>query len=687
MNKKLKYAVSLLLGLVLTLAVFMTACGKTKYTIRFQTDGGSAVADIVATEGTKIEKPKDPTKDGYDFDGWYFDVKHEDPVTFPYTMKAESINVYAKWKVADYTLTFNSNGGSAVASVTAAAFTPIAAPAAPTRSGYQFAGWYSDAELTAPFDFVMPNRNATVHARWLKLEETTAFELNKDWVSGDANAYELTYDEAKGETHVKALDDKGTYSYIKVEIPYNVKNYGAFVINFNGTAGEDIMLKCEKSGVVTATETRVSMTGADQTFVWTVKAENLTDGHAPMNLIIFVRPGVAGGNDVELTIKSLKLYRVLEDNETAGSVIFFNTNGGSAVAPIFAATGATVTAPTTVPEKPGYEFEGWYSDEGCTQKYTFGAMPEGKTFLYANYTVNNNVTITFDTNGGEAIAPLTGPATAPIASADVPVPVKGDSIFDAWYLDAEFTQKFDFKYYPETNVTIYACWGELEESSKFVLGPALSTTQANAYNIVNNDDGTSVVTVNQKSAWDMVGVSFKYNLKDYRYVRVRFIGTKGVNLLIKFEGGGVKTAEKRPQDTMTGEEQEILWEVPNTGLPDGTNANPTKFNMCINPNNAVKDKEEIKVTFLSIELLRLKPEGTEDKNAVHFVADGGKVDGKAISPLFVNAGASLTLPAPVKEGYTFIGWFTDEEFTQAAPAVMPAEGNLILYAKYEEVAA
>ncbi len=685
MNKKVKISVSLLLVLAFMFTVFVAACGKTKYTIRFITDGGSAVADIVEPEGTAIPKPEDPVKEGYDFDGWYFDVEHKNPVEFPYTMKAESINVYAKWKLADFTVTYNTNGGSAVASVSAPAFTPIDVPAAPTKQGYQFAGWYSDEELTAPFDFVMPNRNATVFARWLKLEDKTAFELNKDWVIPEPNAYTVNYDEAKGETHVTALADKGTYSLIKVVIPYNVKNYGAFVINFSGTANEDILLKCEQGGVK-ATETKVRMTGSEQTHVWTVKPENLTDGQAPMNFIIFVRPGIAGGNNVELTIKSLKLYRVLGESDTAGSAIFFNTNGGTAVEPIFAATGAAVTEPTTVPEKAGYEFEGWYSDAELKNKYTFGTMPEGKTFLYANYTENNSVTLTFNTNGGDPIAPMTGPATSPIASADVPVPTKSNSIFDAWYLDAAFTQKFDFKNYPDKNTTLYACWGELEESSKIVLGPALSTTQANAYEIVNNADGTSVVTVKEKKAWDMFGASFHINAKDYRYVRVRFIGTEGVNLLMKFEGGGVTTQERRPSDTMTGEEQEILWEVPNSGFPDGLHANPTKFNMCLNPNNAVKDKDEIKVTILSIELLRLKPEGAADKNAVHFVVDGGKVDGKAISPLFVNKGDALTLPTPEKEGYTFLGWYTDEEFTQAAPTVMP-EGNLTLYAKYEEKAA
>lgn len=685
MSKKFKLSVSLLLALALMLAIFATACGQTLYTIRFQTDGGSDVADIVATEGTVVEKPADPTKDGYEFEGWYFDINHTSPVEFPYTMKAESINVYAKWKVANYTVTYNSNGGSAVKSVSAPAFTSLDVPQEPTKTGYQFAGWYSDEDLTAPFDFVMPNRNATVYARWLKLEEGTAFELNKDWISPDANAYTVTYDEAKGETNIKALEDKGTYSLVKVEIPYNVKNYGAFVIKFRGTANEYIMFKCQDGGIKN-TEVKVKMDGSDQTYVWTVKEENLTDGQKSMVFIIFMRPGQAGGNDAELTIKSLKLYRVLEESETAGSVIMFDTKGGTSVAPIFAATGAPVTAPETVPEKPGYEFEGWYKDELCTEKYTFSTMPEGKTFLYANYTEKNNVTITFNTHGGEEIAPMTGPATAPIASADVPVPKKGSSIFDAWYLDAEYTQKFDFKNYPETNVTLHACWGELEESSKIVLGPELSTTQSKAYVIENKEDGTSVVTVAEKSAWDMFGASFNLNAKDYRYVRVRFIGTEGVKLLMKFEGGGVSTQERRPSDLMTGEEQEILWEVPNSGFPDGTNAKPTKFNMCLNPNNEVKDKEEIKVTILSIELLRLKPEGTADKNVVHFAADGGKVDGKAISPLFLNAGDALTLPAPVKEGFTFVGWFTDEEHTQAAPSVMP-DGNLILYAKYEETAA
>ncbi len=70
----------------------------------------------------------------------------------------------------EYTLSFESNGGSDVSSVTFDNNSPAVAPSNPTKSGSEFLGWYSDESLTAPFTFdEIPSGDTKLFAKWAEL--------------------------------------------------------------------------------------------------------------------------------------------------------------------------------------------------------------------------------------------------------------------------------------------------------------------------------------------------------------------------------------------------------------------------------------------------------------------------------------------------------------------------------------
>ena len=123
-----------------------------QYTLTFDTNGGSAIAPITQDYGTAITAPADPTKTGYTFAGW--------TPAIPATMPAENMTIKAKWAVNQYTLTFDTNGGSTIAPITQDYGTAITAPADPTKTGYTFAGW------TPVIPTTMPAENMTVKAQW-----------------------------------------------------------------------------------------------------------------------------------------------------------------------------------------------------------------------------------------------------------------------------------------------------------------------------------------------------------------------------------------------------------------------------------------------------------------------------------------------------------------------------------------
>lgn len=134
-------------------------------TVTFQSEGGSEVASQIRAN-TPATRPADPTKEGYTFIGWYngeSEWDFETPVTADLTLTA-------KWQINQYTITFDTAGGSEVPSITQDYGTAITPPAAPTRTGYTFAGW--DREIPT----AMPAENMTITARWQVNQYTITFK-------------------------------------------------------------------------------------------------------------------------------------------------------------------------------------------------------------------------------------------------------------------------------------------------------------------------------------------------------------------------------------------------------------------------------------------------------------------------------------------------------------------------------
>ena len=130
-----------------------------KYTITFDTNGGSEIAPITQDYGTEITAPDNPTRKGYTFKGWDKEI--------PKTMPAENITVKAQWEINQYTIAFDTNGGSDIAPITQDYGTEITAPDNPTRKGYAFRGWDKEIPET------MPAENITITARWRDTEKPT----------------------------------------------------------------------------------------------------------------------------------------------------------------------------------------------------------------------------------------------------------------------------------------------------------------------------------------------------------------------------------------------------------------------------------------------------------------------------------------------------------------------------------
>ena len=133
-----------------------------RYTITFDTAGGSEVPSITQDYGTAITPPAAPTRTGYTFAGWDREI--------PTAMPAENMTITARWQVNQYTITFKPENGGEDIVITQDYGTAITPPAAPTRTGYTFAGWDRESPTT------MPAENITLTARWTVNQYTITFK-------------------------------------------------------------------------------------------------------------------------------------------------------------------------------------------------------------------------------------------------------------------------------------------------------------------------------------------------------------------------------------------------------------------------------------------------------------------------------------------------------------------------------
>ena len=230
-----------------------------QYTIAFDTNGGSEITPITQDYGTKITAPDKPTRKGYTFKGWDKEI--------PKTMPAENITVKAQWEINQYTITFDTNGGSEIAPITQDYGTEITAPDNPTRKGYTFKGWDKEIPET------MPAENITVKAQW------------------EINQYTITFDTNGGSEIAPITQDYGT----EITAPDNPTRKG------------------------------YTFKGWDKEIPETMPAENIT---------------------------------VKAQWEINQYTITFDTNGGSEIAPITQDYGTEITAPDN-PTRKGYTFKGW----------------------------------------------------------------------------------------------------------------------------------------------------------------------------------------------------------------------------------------------------------------------------------------------------------------------------------------
>ena len=303
---------------------------SSKVVMSFVTNGGTTIDPILEEAGTAITAPAAPTRKGYTFEGWYSDVTLQTKVdTLPTSMPDSSITYYAKWTPVEYTITYNGLEGA----------NPVSNPATYTTE-------------TPNFTLTNPTKPGYAFKGWQVGDESTVAQTVtiQKGTTGDMTFTAIFEQETYDITYVECAEGAKTYKMgdtVTLPVPADRKGYTfmGWTLNIDGRT-----MVQDKSETTLPTRLYGDMT---ITGIWLANDQTLT----------------------------------------------FHANGGTFSAKFGGKETYAVTAKTDSkfklpdePTRPGYTFEGWFTDKDGTTAFDAAVMPASNTTVYAKWAVDAELT-------------------------------------------------------------------------------------------------------------------------------------------------------------------------------------------------------------------------------------------------------------------------------------------------------
>lgn len=380
-----------LFALLISFTVVFSVCDNgsisvpTTYTVTFQTNGGSSIESQTVEEGAQAVRPANPTKNGFTFGNWYADAELTTVFDFD-TPINNDITLYAKWLDPNdpntiFTIRFNSNGGSVIEDQLISEGNTASRPQNPSKSGFGFAGWFSDEGLTMGYNFDSPvTQNITLYAKW----DTNFFTVSFNSMGGSSvESQNIAHNTTATKPNDPILEGSVFDNwYIDIElqtvhnfdtpITGNITLYAKwltpFTVTFNSNVGSEVPAQIVGEGKTASRPQDPTRTG----FIfgnWYIDAE----------LVTVYNFDISVTGNITLYAKWLSPYTVS-----------FNSNGGSFVTDQIIGEGRTVNRPQN-PVRTGYDFTSWFIDEGLTIEYDFNTPVTQDITLYAKWNINFNI--------------------------------------------------------------------------------------------------------------------------------------------------------------------------------------------------------------------------------------------------------------------------------------------------------
>ena len=459
-------------------------------TVSFDSNGGSAVESKIGKTGEKLTAPAEPSRTGYAFAGWYSDQNCTKQWNFDEDTVPGAMTLYAGWTPAQYTVTFDANGGTVKTASKSVTYTEVYGELpTPTRQGYDFLGWFTaqtDGAQVREDDRVTITAGQTLYAHWtagavnytvkhyqqnIEDNKYTEVEADRQTLSGitgqttAAAAKTYTGFTAQPVTQQTILADSSTV----VEIYYDRLTYTVTWMNGENTLKTDTGVKYGAKAAYTGTKPTKTETGHTCIFTgWNTAADG---------------SGTTWTASTTVT-DNVTWYAQFRSTAKTYTIDYRNMNGLSNPNPTSYTYGETVTLQSP-PSRTGYTFDGWYADWSCTGSPVteISAMDTGDKTFYAGWRANT-YTVSFDANdGGVTVNPGSKTVTYEYQYGTLPTLTRIGYTFDGWYTSQTGGEKVTVstKVQITADQTLCAHWSINSYTITFVYGngsPDSTITQA-----------------------------------------------------------------------------------------------------------------------------------------------------------------------------------------------------------------
>ena len=642
------------------------------YTVVFNANGGTGTMDpqSFAYGESKALTANVFSRTGYTFLGWAKtnsadteEFKDEQSVINLTAEDGATVTLYAVWKASGYTVTFDANGEGVTGEMQAQPFTYGQSVTLNAnnfeREGYHFLGWatskesnnvvYADkAEIGS-----LQSTGLTLYAVWEINTYTVTFntdggsEIKSQTVAhGDKAAMPESAPEKDGYKFAGWYVGETEFKFDETDITENITITAKWVINtytvsFNSDGGSTVdNITVNHGEKVTAPE---APTKDGYAFAGWYVGDTAYDFNTAVTA------------DVELTAK----WNAIE--YTISYVLNGGTNADDAITTFTVKSDEiTLLAPT----REGYSFDGWYNAETGGDKVTvIEAGSIGNITLYARWTTESH-TVSFNSDGGSTVDNITvnhgEKVTAPKA------PTKDGYAFAGWYVGET---AYDFNTAVTADVALTAKWNAIEYTISYVLNGGTNADDAITTFTVKSDEITLLAPTRE-------GYSFDgwYNAET------------GGDKVTVIEAGSIGNITLYAR-----------WTTESHTVSFNSDGGSTVDNITVNhgekvtaPKAPTKDGYAFAGWYVGETAYDFNTAVTADvaltakwnaiEYTISYVLNGGMNDGEVITEYTIESD-TIVHPVPVRDGYTFLGWFDAEVGGNKSETIESGStGHVTLYA-------
>ena len=427
-------------------AITVEDCGPavTKHTVTLNyNDGETPAGSLKVVDGNAAVKPADPTRGKYTFLGWF--VGDTDNEYVWSTAVTGDITLKAHWQ-DPWTITFNSDGGSEVASITVKHNTKAEKPADPTKASHDFNGWYiGDTETQFDWDANV-TQDYALKAHWLEL----VAKYDIEYYDGETKIG--TEEQVRVDQHPTAAGistDKPLYSFVGW---YTSSTLEGDPVNLNTVTPVEGLKLYGKWNKVYATSIDFEDFIDDQgtSGDWATYLSN--HGYAISSTSdVSLDGGDSGNKPADKGLKIKKANRTITFEVVADKVVVLKVGSLKGGAQIKVNEGEYADLTGASPLSTGASvFSYYYSANVAT--YTIKTTADDYNIIQS-ITIRDPYQVTFDANGGEDVASLNGTPSVTLPSA-----TKGTDSFLGWFIGEDKIGEAGDSYTPTANVELVAHW-------------------------------------------------------------------------------------------------------------------------------------------------------------------------------------------------------------------------------------